>query len=100
MSLCLISANGDIIVTLLPANTRWPWITPAIFRPELVPEELMAQGLTVTTNCSTNDNKFDFLKITLTDFIVFLFFSLFSFFYNILSTILMLLSNWCLLMQL
>lgn len=40
-------ANGDIIVTLLPINTKWPWITPAIFRPELVPEELMAQGLTV-----------------------------------------------------
>lgn len=41
------SANGDIIVTLLPINTKWPWITPAVFRPELVPEELMAQGLTV-----------------------------------------------------
>ena len=41
------SANGDIVVTLLPVNTRWPWVTPAQFRPELVPEELMAQGLTV-----------------------------------------------------
>ncbi|KAJ6648295.1 Transmembrane protein [Pseudolycoriella hygida] len=41
-------ANGDIIVTLLPVNARWPWITPAQFRPELVPEELMAQGLTLT----------------------------------------------------
>lgn len=41
-------ANGDIIVTLLPVNTRLPWITPAKFRPELVPEELMAQGLTVS----------------------------------------------------
>ncbi|XP_024893798.1 uncharacterized protein LOC112468719 isoform X4 [Temnothorax curvispinosus] len=41
-------ANGDTIVTLLPVNTRWPWITPARFRPELVPEELMAQGLTLT----------------------------------------------------
>ncbi|KAK0179300.1 hypothetical protein PV327_005065 [Microctonus hyperodae] len=41
-------ANGDTIVTLLPVNTRWPWITPAKFRPELVPEELMAQGLTLT----------------------------------------------------
>ncbi|XP_033228050.1 uncharacterized protein LOC117179929 isoform X2 [Belonocnema kinseyi] len=40
--------NGDTIVTLLPINTRWPWITPAKFRPELVPEELMAQGLTLT----------------------------------------------------
>lgn len=45
-------ANGDTIVTLLPVNTRWPWITPAKFRPELVPEELMAQGLTV--NISLN----------------------------------------------
>lgn len=45
-------ANGDTIVTLLPVNTRWPWITPARFRPELVPEELMAQGLTVCNfNC-------------------------------------------------
>lgn len=41
-------ANGDTIVTLLPVNTRWPWVTPANFRPELVPEELMAQGLTVS----------------------------------------------------
>jgi hypothetical protein len=41
-------SNGDIIVTLLPVNTRLPWITPAQFRPELVPEELMAQGLTLT----------------------------------------------------
>ncbi|XP_044267957.1 uncharacterized protein LOC123013493 isoform X2 [Tribolium madens] len=41
-------SNGDIIVTLLPVNTRFPWITPALFRPELVPEELMAQGLTLT----------------------------------------------------
>ncbi|XP_053641680.1 transmembrane protein 268 isoform X3 [Cherax quadricarinatus] len=41
-------ANGDVIVTLLPQNTSMPWITPAQFRPELVPEELMAQGLTLT----------------------------------------------------
>lgn len=41
-------ANGDVIVTLLPCNTKWPWVTPALFRPELVPEELMAQGLTLT----------------------------------------------------
>ncbi|KAG5307754.1 TM268 protein, partial [Pseudoatta argentina] len=41
-------ANGDTIVTLLPVNTKWPWITPARFKPELVPEELMAQGLTLT----------------------------------------------------
>lgn len=45
---CARLANGDVIVTLLPVNTRWPWITPAQFRPELVPEELMAQGLTVS----------------------------------------------------
>lgn len=48
-----ILANGDIIVTLLPVNTKWPWITPAVFRPELVPEELMAQGLTVSTFLQT-----------------------------------------------
>lgn len=35
-------------MTLLPTNTKWPWITAARFRPELVPEELMAQGLTVS----------------------------------------------------
>lgn len=35
-------------MTLLPVNTKWPWITAAHFRPELVPEELMAQGLTVS----------------------------------------------------
>ncbi|XP_026757348.1 transmembrane protein 268 isoform X1 [Galleria mellonella] len=40
--------NGEIIVTLLPVNTKWPWVTAAHFRPELVPEELMAQGLTLT----------------------------------------------------
>ncbi|XP_053610481.1 uncharacterized protein LOC128675128 isoform X2 [Plodia interpunctella] len=40
--------NGDTIVTLLPVNSQWPWVTPARFRPELVPEELMAQGLTLT----------------------------------------------------
>lgn len=49
----LFTANGDIIVTLLPVNMNFPWITPAVFRPELVPEELMAQGLTV------NDNQFN-----------------------------------------
>lgn len=47
--ICFLAANGDIIVTLLPVNSKWPWITPAQFRPELVPEELMAQGLTVST---------------------------------------------------
>ncbi|KFM71641.1 hypothetical protein X975_08810, partial [Stegodyphus mimosarum] len=40
--------NGDAIVTLLPVNNRCPWITKAQFKPELVPEELMAQGLTLT----------------------------------------------------
>lgn len=39
-------------MTLLPVNTRWPWVTPAQFRPELVPEELMAQGLTVSASSS------------------------------------------------
>ncbi|XP_068621610.1 uncharacterized protein [Battus philenor] len=41
-------SNGDLLVTVLPVNTNWPWITAARFRPELVPEELMAQGLTLT----------------------------------------------------
>jgi hypothetical protein len=40
--------NGEVIVTLLPVNERWPWVTPAKFRPELVPEELMAPVLTVS----------------------------------------------------
>jgi len=40
--------NGDIIVTLLPVNEQLPWISPAKFRPELVPEELMAPVLTLT----------------------------------------------------
>jgi len=40
--------NGDIIVTLLPTNEEMPWISPAKFRPELVPEELMAPVLTLT----------------------------------------------------
>ena len=39
--------NGDVIVTLLPVNEKLPWITPAQFRPELVPEELMAPSLSV-----------------------------------------------------
>ncbi|KAL1124038.1 hypothetical protein AAG570_001808, partial [Ranatra chinensis] len=63
-------ANGDIIVTLLPVNTRFPWITPAQFRPELVPEELMAQGLTLTVEdyvhimeILTNDVRFTIYNI-------------------------------------
>lgn len=51
-----LSANGDVIVTLLPANTKYPWVTPAIFRPELVPEELMAQGLTVSLKADLTQN--------------------------------------------
>lgn len=39
--------NGDVLVTLLPVNERFPWVTPASFRPELVPEELMAPSLSV-----------------------------------------------------
>ncbi|CAG2169756.1 unnamed protein product, partial [Oppiella nova] len=41
-------ANGDVIVTLLPVNDHCAWLTPAIFKPELVPEELMAQSLSLT----------------------------------------------------
>ena len=34
--ICLYSlANGDVIVTVLPVNQKWPWITPALFRPEV-----------------------------------------------------------------
>ena len=39
--------SGEVLVTLLPVNEKLPWITPARFRPELVPEELMAPSLTV-----------------------------------------------------
>ncbi|XP_065210143.1 uncharacterized protein LOC135838437 [Planococcus citri] len=62
--------NGDIIVTLLPVNTNFPWITPAKFRPELVPEELMAQGLTLTVEdyvhimeMLTNDLRFTLYNV-------------------------------------
>lgn len=44
----IVTVNGKVIVTLLPVNASLPWITAATFRPELVPEELMAEGLTVT----------------------------------------------------
>jgi len=44
----LLLANGDVIVSILPVNNGWPWVTPASFRPELVPEELMVPGLTLT----------------------------------------------------
>lgn len=60
-----------MIVTLLPINTRWPWIIPPVFRPELVPEELMAQGLTVfslilTFRCSFGNLYLIFLFLQLT----------------------------------
>ncbi|KAM7304576.1 transmembrane protein 268 [Ixodes scapularis] len=41
-------SNGDVIVNALPTNKRCAWITKAEFKPELVPEELMASGLTLT----------------------------------------------------
>ena len=47
--------NGDVLVTLLPVNERFPWVTPASFRPELVPEELMAPSLSVNKK---NDRKY------------------------------------------
>ncbi|KAI1288354.1 hypothetical protein HDE_09437 [Halotydeus destructor] len=40
--------NGDIIVTMLPINKCCSWVTPASFKPELIPEELMAPTLTLT----------------------------------------------------
>ena len=43
-----LADNGEVIVTLLPVNEKFPWVTPARFRPELVPEELMAPVLTVS----------------------------------------------------
>ena len=55
--------NGDVIVTLLPVNEKLPWITPAKFRPELVPEELMAPTLSVCSSC--NFKPFGFKKILL-----------------------------------
>ena len=45
--LLLLTANGDVIVSLLPLNEGWDWVTPAKFKAHLVPEELMAQSLTV-----------------------------------------------------
>ncbi|CAG0916700.1 unnamed protein product [Notodromas monacha] len=63
-------ANGDVIVTLLPMNTSWAWLTPAEFRPELVPEELMADGLTLTVEeyvqameLLTNDYRFTLYNV-------------------------------------
>ena len=53
--------NGEPIVTLLPCNERLPWITPARFRPELVPEELMAPILTVCVS-AYKKTKSSFLK--------------------------------------
>ncbi|XP_053213034.1 anaphase-promoting complex subunit cdh1-like [Panonychus citri] len=40
--------NGDVIVSLLPLNSHCAWLTPATFKPELVPEELMASSLQLT----------------------------------------------------
>ena len=50
--------NGDVLVTLLPVNERFPWVTPASFRPELVPEELMAPSLSVNRNFFTFTHQF------------------------------------------
>lgn len=41
-------SNGDKIVSLPPVSSGFLWIKSARFKPELVPEELMAQGLTVS----------------------------------------------------
>jgi len=43
-----VPEQGEVLVTLLPVNEKLPWITPAKFRPELVPEELMTPVLTLT----------------------------------------------------
>ncbi|KAJ6223248.1 hypothetical protein RDWZM_001793 [Blomia tropicalis] len=62
--------NGDLIVNLLPLNDGCDWVTPARFKPNLVPEELMAQSLTLTVEdyVSTmgmlfNDYRFNFYII-------------------------------------
>lgn len=46
--------NGDIIVSLLPVNESCAWLTPAVFKPHLVPEELMCSGLTVSVSIFNN----------------------------------------------
>lgn len=53
------------MVSLLPLNTSCAWITPATFRPQLVPEELMERSLTLTVedyvqsmNILVNDYRF------------------------------------------
>ena len=64
--------NGEIIVTLLPVNEKFPWITPAKFRPELVPEELMAPCLTVGWTFdffSTVKMQGFFLQLTVEDYV-------------------------------
>lgn len=40
--------NGDVIVSIFPLNDCCDWITPAKFKANLVPEELMAEHLTLT----------------------------------------------------
>lgn len=66
----LAPENGQIIVTLLPLNTSCAWITPARFRPELVPEELMHSSLTLTVeeyvqgmSILVNDHRFTLFNI-------------------------------------
>lgn len=69
-----LAENGEVIVTLLPVNERLPWVTPAKFRPELVPEELMAPILTVLTSekvklFSSNFEKLIFIQLTVEDYV-------------------------------
>ena len=63
-----LTANGEVIVTLLPTNEKLPWIMPAKFRPELVPEELMAPVLTVnkvnTRKYSSSIESYSILSMT------------------------------------
>ncbi|XP_074597476.1 uncharacterized protein LOC141852375 isoform X2 [Brevipalpus obovatus] len=40
--------NGHVLVRLLPINSSCNWVTPAKFKPELVPEELMSSNLRLT----------------------------------------------------
>lgn len=66
--------NADTIVLVNPIITGLSWITPARFRPELVPEELMAQGLTVSFLRPINGSHiifmlFHLLQLTVEDYV-------------------------------
>lgn len=62
--------NGDILVSLFPVNETCDWFTPARFKPNLVPEELMSTSLSLTVEdyvtaitMLTNDYRFNLFII-------------------------------------